>query len=132
MAKLLAGTRRAIKAALLDQRLIAGIGNIYADEALFVAGVHPCRRANELTAQEVGRLNRAIKLTLRRAIRHRGSTLRDFVDADNAPGDYRLRHLVYDRAGEACRRCKSAVIERIVLTGRSTCFCPGCQAKVAR
>ena len=126
LARLLAKTRRAVKAALLDQRLIAGIGNIYADEALFAAGVHPLRPANELTLQDVGRLNRAIKLTLRRAIRHRGSTLRDFVDADNAPGGYRLRHQVYDRAGEGCRRCKG-VIERIVLTGRSTCFCPKCQ-----
>jgi formamidopyrimidine-DNA glycosylase len=124
---LLAGTRRAIKTALLDQRLIAGIGNIYADEALFAAGIHPCRPANELTADEVARLNRAIKLTLRRAIRHRGSTLRDFVDAANSPGDYRLRHRVYDREGEPCPKCKSD-IERIVLGGRSTCFCPACQA----
>jgi formamidopyrimidine-DNA glycosylase len=131
LAKRLVRTRRAIKTALLDQRLIAGIGNIYADEALFAAGINPCRRANELTPAEVGRLNRAIKLTLRRAIRHRGSTLRDFVDAENSPGGYRLRHRVYDREGEPCRRCKG-VIERVVLGGRSTCFCPRCQPKVTR
>ena len=126
LAKQLARTRRAIKAALLDQAVIAGIGNIYADEALYLAGIHPLTPANEMSAEQVGRLNRAIKLTLRRAIKARGSTLRDFVDADNAPGGYRSKHQVYDRAGERCRRCKS-VIERIVLTGRSTCFCPRCQ-----
>jgi formamidopyrimidine-DNA glycosylase len=128
LAKQLRRTRRAIKAALLDQMVIAGIGNIYADEALYLAGVHPLTPANELSGEQVGRLNRAIKLTLRRAIKARGSTLRDFVDADNEPGGYRSKHQVYDRAGEKCRRC-TAVIERIVLTGRSTCFCPRCQAR---
>jgi formamidopyrimidine-DNA glycosylase len=127
LVKLLAATRRPIKSALLDQTMIAGIGNIYADEALFGAGVHPLRLANSLTVDEIGRLNRAIKQVLRRAIRARGSTLRDFVDADNAPGGYRAKHLVYDREGERCRRCRRGVIERIVLTGRSTCFCPRCQ-----
>jgi formamidopyrimidine-DNA glycosylase len=128
LAKQLAGTRRAIKAALLDQAVIAGIGNIYADEALYLARIHPLTPANELSEEEVGRLNRAIKLTLRRAIKARGSTLRDFVDADNAPGGYRAKHQVYDREGERCRKCKR-IIERIVLTGRSTCFCPRCQAR---
>jgi formamidopyrimidine-DNA glycosylase len=129
LAKLLAKTRRAIKSALLDQRLIAGLGNIYADEALFLARIHPLIPANELTAEQAARLNRAIKQTLRGAIRHRGSTLRDYVDADNSPGGYRSKHKVYDRAGEKCRRCRRGVIERIVLTGRSTHFCPKCQAK---
>lgn len=124
---LLAGTRRPIKAALLDQTLIAGLGNIYADECLFLAGVHPLTPADRLTAAQVGRLNRAIKRTLGRAIRARGSTLRDFVDADNAPGGYRSQHKVYDREGEQCGRCRATIV-RIVLTGRSTCFCPQCQA----
>jgi formamidopyrimidine-DNA glycosylase len=128
LVKLLAGTRRPIKSALLDQRLIAGLGNIYADEALFEAGVHPLTRSNRLSAERVSRLNRAIKLTLRRAIAARGSTLRDYVDADNSPGEYRLKHKVYGREGEACRKCR-AVIRRIVLTGRSTCFCPNCQKR---
>jgi len=128
LAKQLAGTRRAIKAALLDQAVIAGIGNIYADEALYLAGIHPLTPANELSGEQVARLNRAIKLTLRRAIKARGSTLRDFVDADNAPGGYRAKHQVYDREGERCRECRG-VIERIVLTGRSTCFCPRCQKR---
>ena len=128
LGKQLARTRRAVKAALLDQVVIAGIGNIYADEALYLAQIHPLTPANELSGEQVGQLNRAIKLTLRRAIRARGSTLRDFVDADNEPGGYRSKHQVYDREGEPCRRCKG-VIERIVLTGRSTCFCPRCQAR---
>lgn len=127
LAGLLAATRRPIKSALLDQTMIAGIGNIYADEALFAAAIHPLRPGNSLTPDEVARLNRAIKQVLRRAIRARGSTLRDFVDADNAPGGYRAKHQVYDREGERCRRCRKCAIERIVLTGRSTCFCPQCQ-----
>jgi formamidopyrimidine-DNA glycosylase len=126
LAKALARTRRPIKAALLDQRVIAGLGNIYADECLYLAGVHPLTLANALSAADVGRLNRAIKRVLRRAIAARGSTLRDYVDADNAPGEYRSKHQVYGREGEPCRTCKTA-IERIVLGGRSTCFCPHCQ-----
>jgi len=128
LARLLAGTRRPIKSALLDQRLIAGLGNIYADEALFQAGVHPLTLSNRLSAERVSRLNRAIKLTLRRAIAARGSTLRDYVDADNSPGGYRVKHKVYGREGEACRKCRT-VIRRIVLTGRSSCFCPNCQKR---
>jgi formamidopyrimidine-DNA glycosylase len=126
LAKALARTRRPIKAALLDQRVIAGLGNIYADECLFLAGVHPLTLANALSVEDIGRLNRAIKRVLRRAIAARGSTLRDYVDADNAPGEYRSKHQVYGREGEPCRTCKTA-IERIVLGGRSTCFCPHCQ-----
>ena len=126
LAKALARTRRPIKAALLDQQVIAGIGNIYADESLFLAGVHPLTLANTLTSQDVARLNRGIKRVLRRAIADRGSTLRDYVNADNAPGEYRAKHRVYGREGEPCRNCKTA-IQRIVLTGRSTCFCPRCQ-----
>jgi formamidopyrimidine-DNA glycosylase len=126
LAKALARTRRPIKAALLDQQVIAGIGNIYADESLFLAGVHPLTLANALTIEDVARLNRGIKRVLRRAIAARGSTLRDYVNADKAPGEYRAKHQVYGRVGEPCRTCKTA-IERIVLTGRSTCFCPRCQ-----
>ncbi|MDB5324208.1 MAG: formamidopyrimidine-DNA glycosylase [Phycisphaerales bacterium] len=126
LAKALARTRRPIKAALLDQRVIAGLGNIYADECLFLAGVHPLTLANALSIEDIGRLNRAIKRVLRRAIAARGSTLRDYVDADSAPGEYRSKHQVYGREVEPCRMCKTA-IERIVLGGRSTCFCPHCQ-----
>jgi formamidopyrimidine-DNA glycosylase len=124
----LAKTTRAIKNALMDQRVVAGLGNIYVDESLFAAGIHPLAPANELSAEQVARLNRAIKTTLRRALRHRGSSLRDYVDADGAAGGFQKLHRVYDRAGETCRACKTP-IDRIVLGGRSTHFCPKCQPR---
>jgi formamidopyrimidine-DNA glycosylase len=121
-------TTRAVKNALMDQTVVAGLGNIYVDESLFAAGIHPLTPGNELTVEQVGRLNRAIKATLRRAIRHRGSTLRDYVDAEGESGAFQKLHRVYDRAGKPCRRCRTP-IERIVLGGRSTHFCPKCQAR---
>ncbi|CAN5424608.1 DNA-formamidopyrimidine glycosylase [soil metagenome] len=121
-------TRRAIKNALLDQNLIAGLGNIYVDESLFEARIHPLSPANELTDAQVRRLSRAIKLTLRRALRNRGSTLRDYVDANGQTGAFQKRHRVYGRANEKCRVCKSP-IQRIVLGGRSTHFCAKCQPR---
>ena len=124
-------TTRAVKNALLDQRVVAGLGNIYVDEALHAAGIHPLTPGDRLTAGEVGRLSRAIKATLRRAIRHRGSTLRDYLDADGAAGGFQRLHRVYDRAGEPCAKCRGA-IDRIVLGGRSTHFCPCCQPKPKR
>lgn len=127
LAQQLARTRRAVKTALLDQSLIAGLGNIYADEALFAAGIHPTCPANELTAGAVRRLNRAIKTTLRKAIRHRGSTLRDYVDAEGRAGDFRRLHQVYGRASKPCSRCRG-LIARIILGGRATHFCPACQS----
>jgi formamidopyrimidine-DNA glycosylase len=126
LAKRLAKTTRAIKNALLDQTLIAGLGNIYVDESLFRAGLHPLLPANTLLTDDVLRLNRAIKATLRRALRHRGSTLRDYMDANGEAGGFQRFHSVYDRAGEPCRKCRTPV-QRIVLGGRSTHFCPQCQ-----
>jgi len=116
----------AIKVALLDQSLVAGLGNIYVDESLFQAGIHPLTPANVLTIEQIADLNRAIKSTLRRALRHRGSTLRDYRDADGQAGSFQSMHRVYDRAGKPCRKCRTP-IERIVLGGRSTHFCPKCQ-----
>ncbi|HSU66985.1 MAG TPA: bifunctional DNA-formamidopyrimidine glycosylase/DNA-(apurinic or apyrimidinic site) lyase [Tepidisphaeraceae bacterium] len=126
LAKRLSRTTRAIKNALLDQTVLAGLGNIYADESLFAAGIHPLTPANKLSARQVGRLSRAIKSTLRKALRHRGSTLRDYRDADGTPGGFQKLHRVYDRKGKPCRKCRTP-IERIVLGGRSTHFCPTCQ-----
>ena len=126
LAKRLGRTTRAVKNALMDQRVVAGLGNIYVDESLFAAGIHPLARADALTADQVARLNRAIKATLRRALRHRGSTLRDYRDADGESGAFQKLHRVYDREGEPCRVCRKP-IERIVLGGRSTHFCPKCQ-----
>ena len=129
LAQKLARTRRPIKPALLDQRLLAGLGNIYVDEALHEAKIHPLSLTCDLRPEQVAALTRAIKLILRRAIRHRGSTLRDYVDADGQKGGFQSLHRVYDRAGHPCPRCKTP-IERIVLGGRSTHFCPRCQRAV--
>lgn len=119
-------TRRAIKSALLDQTLLAGLGNIYADEALFAARIHPLSRAEDLSAAQFLVLTRSIKSTLRRAIRLGGSTLRDYIDANGSSGRYQNRHDVYGRAGKPCPQCGSS-IRRIVVGGRSTHFCPNCQ-----
>jgi formamidopyrimidine-DNA glycosylase len=126
LAQRLARTTRPIKNALLDQQVLAGLGNIYVDESLFAAGIHPLTPANRLTAEQVARLNRAIKSILRRAIRHRGSTFRDYRDAEGKAGGFQLLHRVYDRKAKPCRVCRTP-IERIVLGGRSTHFCPNCQ-----
>jgi formamidopyrimidine-DNA glycosylase len=127
LATRLAKTARPIKNALMDQRVIAGLGNIYVDESLFAARIHPLTPARALTPQQVANLSKVIKLTLRRAIRHRGSTLRDYVDANGSSGRYQNLHKVYARAGAPCRACRTP-IERIILGGRSTHFCPKCQA----
>lgn len=119
-------TGRNVKTTLLDQRFLAGIGNIYADEALFAARIHPLTPANQLSEQQSHRLCRAIKRTLKMAIRARGSSLQDYVDADGQPGSYQLRHKVYNRAGQPCGICRT-LITRIVVGQRSTCFCPNCQ-----
>jgi len=128
LAAKLSRTKRAVKNALMDQNVVAGLGNIYVDESLFAAGIHPLKRADRLKPDEITRLNKAIKLTLKRAIRHRGSTLRDYVDADGGRGGFQALHRVYAREGEPCRTC-DAPLKRIVLGGRSTHFCPNCQRK---
>jgi formamidopyrimidine-DNA glycosylase len=128
----LASTRRAIKSALLDQQLIAGLGNIYVDEALHVAGIHPLTPADALTDPQVRKLNQSIKKTLRNAIRHRGSTLRDYVDGIGGKGTFQNLHKVYGREGQFCRMCKITRIQRIVISGRSTHFCGKCQREAGR
>ena len=115
-----------IKQVLLDQGLVAGIGNIYADEILFDARIHPERRAESLTGEEAARLHQSIRRVLRRGIRHRGTTISDYVDGRGVPGDFQNRLKAYGREGEACPRCGEQ-IRRIRLAGRSTYFCPGCQ-----
>lgn len=115
-----------IKAALLDQRVVAGLGNIYASEALHRAGVSPRRRANSLSARRAGDLRDAIRAVLEEAIEAGGSTLRDFAAADGALGYFQHRFSVYDRTGEPCRVC-GKTIRRLVQSGRSTFYCGGCQ-----
>jgi formamidopyrimidine-DNA glycosylase len=131
LAKLLARTTRSIKTALLDQALIAGIGNIYADEALHRAGIHPLTPADKVNASKVGELNRAIKHVLNRAIRAGGSSIRDYVDAQGNKGSFQKTHRVYDREGKPCSTCKTPIV-RIVVGGRSTHFCPTCQKPRSR
>jgi formamidopyrimidine-DNA glycosylase len=121
-------TSRCLKAVLLDQRVVAGVGNIYADEALFEARLHPRRLGRTLSAEQAERLRRAIMVVLERAIDRRGSTIRDYVGASGAEGGYQHEFRVYGRPGEACPRCRRA-IERIRLAGRSTHFCPRCQRR---
>ena len=115
-----------IKAVLLDQSVLAGVGNIYADEALFLAGVRPTRRARSLGADECRRLAGAVRRVLRRAIATGGSSISDFVRPDGTDGAYQDERKVYGRTGEPCRRCGTP-IRRLVIGGRSSHFCPRCQ-----
>lgn len=125
-AAMLRGRKLAIKAALLNQTLLSGVGNIYADESLFRAGVRPRRRSGQLTAAERERLRVALKEVLRHAIKLGGSSVSDYVDAEGMRGFFQLEHMVYQRTDEPCRVCKTP-IKRIVVAGRSTHFCPTCQ-----
>jgi formamidopyrimidine-DNA glycosylase len=119
-------TRRCLKAVLLDQRLVAGVGNIYADESLFQARLHPTLLGRDLNGTEAGRLRRAIVIVLNRAIKRRGSSIRDYVGGSGRRGEYQKEFRVYGRAGQPCPHCRKP-IERIRLAGRSTYFCPRCQ-----
>lgn len=118
--------KTAIKAALLNQSLLHGVGNIYADESLFRAGIRPSRQAGRLTRDELTRLRKALIDVLRHAIKLGGSSVSDYVDADGVRGFFQLRHKVYMRGGEPCLVCGTP-IKRITLAGRGTHFCPNCQ-----
>jgi formamidopyrimidine-DNA glycosylase len=115
-----------IKAALLNQSLLHGVGNIYADEALFHAGIRPTRHADRLTRAELTRLRSALIKVLTEAIQLGGSSVSDYVDADGVAGFFQLHHHVYSRTGQPCRVCATP-IKRIVLAGRSTHYCTTCQ-----
>jgi formamidopyrimidine-DNA glycosylase len=115
-----------IKAALLNQSLLHGVGNIYADEALFHAGIRPTRQAGRLTRAELTRLREALIKVLTEAIQLGGSSVSDYVDADGVAGFFQLRHHVYSRTGQPCLVCATP-IKRIVIGGRSTHYCPTCQ-----
>ena len=130
LAHALARSRRPIKSALLDQAVLAGVGNIYADESLFAAGIHPLRPAESLGRTEVRALNTHIRRILNQAANRGGSTLRDYRDAFGQPGSAVQIHQVYGREGEPCTRCRT-VLEGIRLQGRATVFCPMCQRAAA-
>ena len=120
------GRRTAIKQLLMDGRSIVGIGNIYASEALYLAGIRPRTAAHRLSLEKCTRLADAIKRTLRAAIRAGGSSLRDFIGSDGELGSFQTRYHVYDRTDLPCRRCR-APIRRIVQGQRASFYCPGCQ-----
>ena len=127
----LSQSRRPVKVALLDQSVVTGIGNMYAAEILFLAGVDPRARCDRLSKPQWGRIVVMTKLVLEEAIRHEGSTLSDgtYRNALNEAGGYQNYHRVYDRAGEPCRRCDDGVIRRVVQAQRSTFFCSECQRR---
>ena len=125
-AALFRGRRLAIKAALLNQTLLSGVGNIYADESLFHAGIRPRRSSGRLTRAELERLRLALCQVLEHAIRLGGSSVSDYVDAEGMRGFFQLEHCVYMRTGLPCLHCKTP-IRRILLAGRGTHFCPICQ-----
>lgn len=124
--KRIRGRHARIKALLLDQSVLRGVGNIYADESLWRAKIHPAHLAAKLTREQVGTLWRALQEILRRAIVLRGSSISDFLDAEGRPGEYQRRHRAYGREGKSCHRCKTAV-RRGIVAGRSSYFCPNCQ-----
>jgi formamidopyrimidine-DNA glycosylase len=117
-----------IKPLLLNQQFLAGVGNIYADEALFASGIHPLALASRVSAPRAARLHQAIREILTLAIEHRGSSISDYVDAAGERGNFQLLHNVYGREGEPCMRC-GAPIKKIVAGGRGTHFCPKCQKR---
>jgi formamidopyrimidine-DNA glycosylase len=119
-----------VKSLLLNQRLVSGLGNIYVDEALFRAGLHPLTQGSRVASYS-GELLKHIRSVLRLAIRHGGTTFRDYRKHDGSSGAYQRRLLVYGREGERCRKCNSR-IKRIILGGRSTHYCPRCQKSTAR
>jgi len=125
---LLFDSRRPIKALLLDQRVIAGLGNIYVDESLHRAGIHPQTPAAEIGAAEVRRLHTAMRKILRKAIDCHGSSVSDYRDSNNRPGSFQKFHLVYQRSGEPCTTCGES-IEHIRVGGRGTHICPVCQKR---
>ncbi len=126
----LASHRGRIKALLLDQSFLAGLGNIYVDEILFAARVHPLTPAHRLRRAEAAALWRSMRSILRRAIAAKGSSIRDYTDATGTAGRFQERHRVYGREGKPCPRC-GAAIRRIRAAGRSAWFCPACQRKRA-
>lgn len=128
----LAGSKRAVKVALLDQRAMAGIGNLYASEILHVAQIHPARRCDKLTRSQWQAIADATQMVLEEAIRYEGSTLSDgtYRNALNKEGGYQNHHRVYDRAGKMCPRCgNGSEVRRIVQAQRATFYCAGCQMK---
>jgi len=124
--EMIAPRRGRIKPLLLNQKFLAGLGNIYVDESLFISRIHPLRTADTLTDEELEKLHQAIRQVLSEGIEHRGTTKSDYVDASGEAGSYQDQLRIYDREGEECNNC-DAEINRIKVGGRSSYFCPHCQ-----
>jgi formamidopyrimidine-DNA glycosylase len=120
------GRKTPIKSALLNQKLLSGVGNIYADESLFRAGIRPARKASSLTKDQLRKLFLAVQEVLKEAIAAGGSSVSNYVNADGEAGHFQIQHRVYGREGERCLVCKTP-IKRIVIAGRSAHYCPKCQ-----
>jgi len=116
----------AIKSWLMNQRLVAGLGNIYADEALFQAGIHPLAQPGRVSRAKALQLYQAVRKVLERAVRLGGTTFSDYLDAEGRPGEFLRMLRVYQRTGQPCRRCRH-IVRRVVVAGRSSHFCPRCQ-----
>src|SRR3989339_93571 len=125
-AKRLQEEKKNIKAFLLDQKYIAGIGNIYADETLFRAGVSPTRRVDSLTKNEIKKIAESVKIILKKAIQARGTTFNNYVDADGNQGSFVNFLKIYGRGGKECKKCKT-ILKKIKVAGRGTVCCPKCQ-----
>ena len=117
-----------VKALLLNQSFVAGLGNIYVDEILFTSGIHPLTSASRLSTKRAGRLHQAMVETLTLAIEHRGSSISDYVDADGNRGDFQMLHRAYGREGKPCVNCGTA-IKKVVVASRGTHYCPVCQKR---
>jgi formamidopyrimidine-DNA glycosylase len=124
--QLFKGRKAPIKGALLNQKLLHGVGNIYADESLFHSGIRPRRRAGSLTSHEADKLHAALQKVLKEAIAAGGSSISDYVDADGEEGFFQLQHHAYGRGGKPCLICKTP-IKKIIVAGRGTHYCPKCQ-----
>lgn len=123
------GSRRTVKAVLLDQSKIAGVGNIYADESCFAARIHPARKGTSLNSEELVRLWFSTKTVLKLGIKYRGSSISDYVAPDGNKGSFQERHMVYGKTGQNCTTCKTP-ISKTKIAGRTTHFCPTCQGEV--
>src|SRR5579859_375000 len=129
--KALRGRRGPLKSWLMNQQMLAGIGNIYADESLYLARLHPLTQAGRISPRDAHRLLREVKRVLERAVALQGTSFRDYIDIEGRPGNFLPQLRVYQRTGEACRRCRQP-IERVVISGRSSHFCPKCQPRPRR
>lgn len=125
--QILQGRKAAIKTVLINQKLIAGIGNIYADEICFFAQIKPTRKTNRLTAKEIRRIYLSCNAVIKKAIKKRGTTFSDYIDGKGGRGNFTKYLKVYHREGDKCLRCKKGIIKKIKLNGRGTRYCPNCQ-----